>query len=332
MRYSIIRPGCGTTPYKEIICVFTIAMVILLDRIILFPKLYLKRHFLWYWVISISLLFFIGFVEILLVKSNIFKAVKETTLLQHFSRYLFYVFLLVTFRYAAIFALFFIRKIHQKTKFLLLQQQKLLALEEKLIFLDSTSCKEMFLTIDDITYISVDGNYSIIHLINKQEIRQIQSLKHYEDILPENIYLRINRNTIIMYQYVCEFADKEVTLRINNRGEKMSFSFFQNKNEKIIRGLKKHVTPEIKKINCNVKNDENNTEMRNKNDEICNLNKISRLILETIQAKPNIYASEIKSKLPKSSKRTIDTQLQQMKTMGLIVYKGSRKKGGYYLA
>jgi len=45
---------------------------------------------------------------------------------------------------------------------------------------------------------------------------------------------------------------------------------------------------------------------------------------------PSIFASEIKKKLPHFSERNIDRYLKQLKSLGLIEYKGSPKKGGYY--
>jgi hypothetical protein len=330
-RYSYIRPGCGTALYKEILCVVMIAMVVYLNRFILFPKLYIKGNYLWFWIFNISLLLVIGFLEILLVKSNIYKAVGNAISGKEYLGYLINVYFLVTLRYAAIFSFFYIRMVNEKVKFLSMQQQKLLALENKQIFLNLTSGKEILLTIDDITYISVDGNYSVIHLINKQKYKQVVSLSQLEEILPEYLCLRINRNTIIMYNYVCEYNANSVTVRVNDIGGKKIFTFYQNKNEIIFDKLKKYVTSEIKKMNCEPKKDENYIKLRTKNDVICELNEISNQILELIQTKPNIFASEIKAKLAPTSERTIDNYLRQLKDLGLIEYKGASKTGGYYL-
>jgi len=69
---------------------------------------------------------------------------------------------------------------------------------------------------------------------------------------------------------------------------------------------------------------------RNKKDDSVEINEISKQILETIRQQPSIFASEIKKKLNHFSERNIDRYLKKLKNLGLVVYKGARKNGGYY--
>jgi DNA-binding transcriptional ArsR family regulator len=308
-----------------------IATIIYLNRFFLFPKLYLKKEYLWYWFFNILSLFFIAFLELQLTKPNIIKCCQNFLPPEELSWHLVYVFFLVTFRDAGFFAFFFIRRINQNFQKLLMQQEALLAIENKQIIINLTPEKNILLTIKDIVYISVEGKYSIVHLINTQKYKQIKTLNDFEKILPEHFCLRINRNTIIMYKYVCDYNDFSVTLNINNHGEEKVFSFFQNNNETILCKLKKHVSSEIKKMNYDVKRNEDPSKMRSKKNENCDINEISQQILEVIRSKPNIFASEIKRQLSHVSPRTIDNHLRELKDLGLIVYLGAAKNGGYYL-
>jgi len=318
-------------PYKEMLCVVMLAIVLYLNKFLLFPKLYLKREYLWYWSITVFLLFMIGFSEIQLVKSNIIKIMSNSLTPKQLSWYLVSVFFLVTFRYAGFFAFFFINKVTDQIKLLLEQQQKLLAVENKQIIITTTSGKEVLLTLKEITYISVEGKLSVVHLINKQEYRQIQTLNYYEKIIPEHLCLRVNRNNLVMYHYVCDYNADSVTLRINNNGEQQIFPFFHNQNQNIFEKLKKNVTSEIEKNEKRSKKVKKRFKFRTKKNETFELKEISKQILEIIRNNPSIFAKDIKSQLPQVTPRTIDNHLRKLKDLGLVKREGAPKTGGYFL-
>ncbi|MCL2311079.1 MAG: LytTR family transcriptional regulator [Firmicutes bacterium] len=336
--YSFLRPGCHISLYIEILCVAMIVAIVYFNKFLLFPKLYLKGEYSVYWSINIFLLLGIGFIELQLIKSAIIQLHESYLTPKELSNYLVYVFILVSLRYAAFFAFFYIISINKYTKHLFIQQQKLIAVENKQIVISSTAGKEILVPIKSITYITVEGKYSIVHLVNEQEYKQIKPLRDFDNILPEHLFLHINRNTIVLYDYVCEYDATHVEIIVNNNGNTKKFSFYKHNKEKIVNELKKYVTDDTLHRNCEIKrnrsgkkSNNNNALLRNKRNEICEINENVAQVLETIRTKPNIFASEIKSKLPHISERTIDNYLKQLKNLGLIEYKGSLKKGGYFL-
>jgi DNA-binding transcriptional ArsR family regulator len=308
-----------------------LAMIIYLNRFILFPKLFLKAKYLEFWCTNILLLLSIGFIEFQLVKLNVAKVLENAITHDEYIWSLITVFSVVTLRDAAFFAFFFIINTNRHIKQLLQHKEKLLAVENKQITISLSAQKEILVAIKDIVYISSERNCVTVHLINNKKYTQYHTLAYMEEILPKHLCVRINRSNIIMYRYVCEYDENNVAVRITEHYDKLKIPVLQSQRVEKFNQLKKHVSSETIKMNCELKKEEKNQKLRNKKDETCEINALSKQILETIREKPSIFASEIKKNFSHISERTIDNHLKQLKDLDLIEYKGSLKTGGYYL-
>lgn len=78
--------------------------------------------------------------------------------------------------------------------------------------------------IDDIIHIAADSNYSIFHLQNKDKITVSKVLKEYEEILPDNQFVRIHKSSIVNLNYVKEYNSKNGLEVILKNGEKIAVS------------------------------------------------------------------------------------------------------------
>jgi two-component system, LytTR family, response regulator len=73
--------------------------------------------------------------------------------------------------------------------------------EDDRIFIDSKRMPKI-IKIGDITYITSKGNDSIINLFGTPNLPVRKTLNSWEDILPDSIFKRINRSTIINLKFV----------------------------------------------------------------------------------------------------------------------------------
>jgi len=78
--------------------------------------------------------------------------------------------------------------------------------------------------IDDIIHIEADSNYSVFHLNNLEKIAVSKVLKDYEEILPENRFVRIHKSSIVNLKYVKEYNSKNGLQVILNNGEFINVS------------------------------------------------------------------------------------------------------------
>ncbi|MES2418579.1 MAG: LytTR family DNA-binding domain-containing protein [Bacteroidota bacterium] len=78
--------------------------------------------------------------------------------------------------------------------------------------------------IDDITHIEADSNYSVFNLINSEKIAVSKVLKDYEEILPDNRFVRIHKSSIVNLKYIKEYSSKNGLQVVLNNGETINVS------------------------------------------------------------------------------------------------------------
>lgn len=67
----------------------------------------------------------------------------------------------------------------------------------------------LFIEIDDILFLEGDGGYTVVHLTNGKKIIATRILSGFEDLLPESLFFRIHKSTIVNLKYVTEFSRSE---------------------------------------------------------------------------------------------------------------------------
>lgn len=78
--------------------------------------------------------------------------------------------------------------------------------------------------INEIIHIEADSNYSIFHLNNREKITVSRVLKEYEEILPENQFVRIHKSSIVNLNYLKEYNSKNGLEAVLKNGEKIAVS------------------------------------------------------------------------------------------------------------
>lgn len=78
--------------------------------------------------------------------------------------------------------------------------------------------------IDEIIRIEADSNYSVFHLNNLEKIAVSKILKEYEEILPEERFVRIHKSSIVNLKYVKEYNSKNGLQVILTNGEAINVS------------------------------------------------------------------------------------------------------------
>jgi len=64
------------------------------------------------------------------------------------------------------------------------------------------------MNVDDITHIDADSNYSIFYLASEERIVVSRVLKDYEEILPEDRFMRIHKSSIVNLSHIKEYHSK----------------------------------------------------------------------------------------------------------------------------
>ncbi len=67
--------------------------------------------------------------------------------------------------------------------------------------------------VDNIIHLEADSNYSVFYLANSEKIAVSKTLKEYEEILPENKFVRIHKSSIVNLSYLKEYNGIHVVLK-----------------------------------------------------------------------------------------------------------------------
>jgi len=80
------------------------------------------------------------------------------------------------------------------------------------------------ISIDDIVHIAADSNYSVFYLANNDKITVSKVLKEYEEILPDNQFVRIHKSSIVNLNYLKEYNYRNGYEVLLKNGEKIAVS------------------------------------------------------------------------------------------------------------
>lgn len=80
------------------------------------------------------------------------------------------------------------------------------------------------IAIDEITHIEADSNYSVFKLDNGEKIAVSKVLKDYEEILPDDKFVRIHKSTIVNLAYIKEYHSKNGLQVVLKSGENIAVS------------------------------------------------------------------------------------------------------------
>ena len=78
--------------------------------------------------------------------------------------------------------------------------------------------------IDEIVHIAADSNYSIFHFDDREKITVSRVLKDYEEILPEDQFVRIHKSSIVNLNYLKEYNSRNGMEVLLKNGEKIAVS------------------------------------------------------------------------------------------------------------
>jgi len=335
INYSFLRPFCIQNPYKEILNVVFILIFVYFNYYVLIPQLFLKGKNLLFFIFAIISIFLTAAAEFYLVEYDIKLCCQYISSEKEYHAYLGEIFILLSARDTFFLVLFFLFKIYRNVEESLIIKQKIFANEMKQIVVSISANEEIILAIKDITYIESQKNKTFIHLINGKIYSQYSSLVDMEEILPNELRLRINRSTIIMFKYIISFTDELVCIKTDLEGAMKTFRITERERENSLKELTNYfiknqlLHKEIKKQKKEEK-EKNTIIFGVKKDYFCGVNEKTVPLLEEIFNKPGQNANELTEKFPSLSKRTVENRLKELKEAGKIEYKGASKNGGYY--
>ena len=94
--------------------------------------------------------------------------------------------------------------------------------QRKLAIRDASSIK--FIPIKEISHIKAEGSYTRFHLESKEEIITSKLLRHYEEILSGEHFIRVHRSSIVNLLHIKAFLFQDGGILEMNNGDRVSVS------------------------------------------------------------------------------------------------------------
>lgn len=342
---SILRPAAMNAPNKEYVAALILLLMLYTNYLLIIPRFFLKRDFVIFLVLSLTSVFLATFFEMLLVLPNIKNCYSNTNNLQINSLIMLQSFL-VGGRNMSFFLFFFVIRIFENERENLEKERIALAKNKGFICVPNGKDNMKTISISDISHIQHEKNYTYIHTIDGSRYCKYCSLSNIAELLPETLFLRINRNVIIPLNRIVRYSQDSVTISYGNPDQEMAFPLSENyvPNVKeiltstvglnhLIDGLN-HLVDGLSSQNDGLNNLsgglKNSVDKTNLEEFLANIENNEELLslCRIIAKEPSVTMKSLSDQL-KVSLKTVERRLKILKNKGILLHCGAKKNGEY---
>lgn len=338
---SFLRPvqNIGT----ECVILLMIAVVVYADKYLYTPLFLLRNRYLPYAFCLVFSVMAATVAEFAVVKPDIVAIFAPSLPEKALNDYLTGVFLNLSLRDSAFVCFFFLFHAFFRTTILRLNEHKVISKETDKHVIMLSNKNMALVDVGKIRYAQCGGNKTTLYLKNGQAYKEYVSLSMVEASLPEGKCLRINRDTIVVYENIRSYTSDSVYLQ----GSEEPLPFYKKHPEKVLAKLLiwdrgKYVESDKEKLpkNCDLAGleleicDENPTiggigaEFLEENSDKSSDCEQLKKVIQYIRLHPGCKISDISTGTGLKF-RTVERLVHDLKTDGRICYKGSKRYGGY---
>ena len=213
---SFLRPRHPSL-WVEVCALLCIVALFYVSYFVLVPKLLMRRCFVPFFVCTFLLILLNGFIELAMMEENlkvVYGQIGETAL---YKTIRWNIFFFLCLRDACFIIVGDIAKLCELQAVKLQQRDKTASeINDGCIFVDIPSQMTALLAIDDIAYLTYEKRRVTIVRKTAPRIYTYASLTYFEEHLPSDQFIRINRNTIAAYSVVESYNETTVCLVAHN--------------------------------------------------------------------------------------------------------------------
>ena len=327
VRNSYLRPFSGSF-LKEVISGLLLLGSLYFNHFLLCPLIYKKNSYFIYWLLVTLMAIVIGGVDLAMAYSYIKS--HNVALIECFGHFKFFskvLFFTIGRNLALNFFPYLFRERQQLRQSLEKEVQVVYRDVRKIDVTDKDSNVQL-VSIDDIFYCEQQRNFTTIHTVQNEKYTRLGSMKHLEQLLGEEEFVRITTTLLVPFQYIQSCKDNLVLMR-QMPWQKVPTTF------PLEARTQTEVTEKIAKVlsQREVVLDENKiqeapTSSTARRKPALPAEEKVREVLSFIEAHSNCNTADIMAETD-FSLSTVERCLAELKKRGAIQYTGSKKSGGY---
>lgn len=229
--FSYLRPMAKVF-WKEKLTIVFIAGVVYFNYFLLIPRLLLKRKKLLFWLCAILSLMAAVVAEILSLNPDIHE---RAVWVNNRTLYYLAMFFLLFFRDFSFFLFFLLLKLYRTNVIALERVEKMVTSEMYKLIIISPNEKPQLVDFNNIAYFSFEEGEIVIILKSGEKKQRNGSLSELENMIPSELWLRANRQTLVMRDSIVRYTPTVLIVKIN--GKEKIIPYYSTKQEEILRLL-----------------------------------------------------------------------------------------------
>ena len=219
--------------WKEIVSVLFIAGMVYLNYFVLIPKFLLKGKNILFWICAILGLIGTAFAELWFLNLDMHI---RAAWVKNFTVYYTIIFISILFRDASFFFFFLIFKLYRVKAIVLEKIEKMITSETYKLIIISPNDKPQLLDFDNIAYFLFENGEIVLILKSGEKKQRSGSLSDLEKIIPSELWVRVNRQTLVMRDSIVRYTPTAIYVDIN--GKEVSIPYYFTKQDEMISLLK----------------------------------------------------------------------------------------------
>ena len=327
VRNSLLRPYAGSF-VKESFSALLLIGSLYLNYFLLYPRIYQKYSYHIYWLAVVLMSIVVGIVDLAIAYP--FIMLRNAQVIEFVGYYSFFLKALffIIGRNLALNIFPYLFREHQQLRHSLEKEVQVVYRDVRKIDVTDKDSNVQLVSIDDIFYCEQQRNFTTIHTVQNEKYTRLGSMKHLEQLLGEEEFVRITTTLLVPFRYIHSCKDNLVMMR-QMPWQRVPTTFPLEARmqpevaEKISAGILRYVS--AAKEN-GASGDTVHSAAKRKPAQPAE-EKV-REVFFYIEAHPNCNTADIMAETD-FSLSTVERCLAELKKRGAIQYTGSKKSGGY---
>ena len=324
---SVLRPYAGSF-LKEALSALLLLGSLYANYFLLYPKIHKKYSYVTYWLSVVLLAVIMGFADMAIAYPYISKC--NAAVIQYVGYYNFFSTILY-FTIGRNLALNFFPYLFRERQHLrhsLEKEREIVYERVRMLDVTDKDSNIHLVSIDEIFYCLQQRNFTTIYTVQNEKYTRLGSMKHLEQLLGEEEFIRITTTLLVPFQHIQSCKDNRVVMK-KMPWEEVPTTF------PLEARTQTEVTEKIAKVlsQREVVLDENkipetSTSAGDKRKPASPAEEKVKVVLSFVEARPNCNSMDIVAGTD-FSLSTVERCLAELKKQGTIQYTGSKKRGGY---
>lgn len=321
---SYLRPYAGSA-IKEILAALPLLAIIYTNFFILYPKLYRKSKIL-YWITVMAFSFLAACLDLAIAYPNI--AQYNGFLIENAgaTHFVFKHVLFISGRNLAFNFIPFMFQVSRQLREALSAEVAIVYRDVKMLDVVDSDHNLLLIPKSDIYYCIQNGNFTRIYLTKNNFLyTRYGPMKHLEQLFGKEDFVRISPTVLVPYQYIRSCQGDEVFMKkMPCADTPISFKIeTRDKNQ-----ISEIITLKLQ-LNRNQRGGASHGPSQRKQNPIKPSPEKTEKVLQQIRKQPGCRANGIAAHT-QYSLSTVERCLSELRKQGLVEFRGSKKKGGYF--